>query len=65
MIDKEVLAIAIRQAQSEASEVVAISALRESTLAPLLEKAGAVLARNLGGQPDESERYSEAVSRIA
>ena len=65
LIDKESLAISIRQAQAEASEVVAISALRESSLAPLLEKAGAVLARNLGGQPDEGDWYRAAVSRIA
>lgn len=55
---------AIKRAQSEATEVVAISAIREATLAPLLEKAGLILARNLAVHTAE-DHYPSALSRIA
>ena len=65
LLDDEDLAGAIRRAQPEASEVVAISAIREASLSPLLERAGAILARNLAAQSAEDERYRSPVSRIA
>ena len=65
LLDDEELAGAVRRAQSEASEVVVISAIREASLSPLLERAGAILARNLAAQSAEDERYSSPVSRIA
>jgi hypothetical protein len=43
-----------------------ISAIKPATLGTLLEKAGAVLARNLNAEPaTDSGRRSEALSRIA
>jgi GTP-binding protein HflX len=65
LLDSDELNAAIRQSQTEASEVVAISALKPSTLTPLLEKAGAILARNLGAEFREDEPYGVQVSRIA
>jgi 50S ribosomal subunit-associated GTPase HflX len=65
LLDDEELAGAVRRAQSEASEVVVISAIREASLSPLLERAGAIFARNLAAQSAEDERYSSPVSRIA
>jgi len=64
LLDPEELDSAVRRAHSEASEVVAISAIRDATLAPLLEKAGMILARNLAPQSVE-ELYPSAISRIA
>lgn len=55
----------VKQAQSEATEVVAISAIHPESLTPLLDKAGAILARNLAAQSSTDERYRGAVSRIA
>lgn len=65
LMEKDLLEAAIRQAQFEATEVVVISAIREASLAPLLERAGAILARNLAAQSAEDERYRSPVSRIA
>ena len=65
LMEKVLLEAAIRQAQFEATEVVVISAIREASLAPLLERAGAILARNLAAQSAEDERYRSPVSRIA
>jgi GTP-binding protein HflX len=65
LLDDEELASEVRRAQPEASEVVVISAIREASLSPLLERAGAILARNLAAQSAESERYRSPVSRIA
>jgi GTP-binding protein HflX len=55
----------VKQAHAEATEVVAISAIRQETLTPLLDKAGAILARNLAAQSIDEMRYGEKVSRIA
>jgi len=45
---------------------VVISAIKTATLGALLDKAGAVLARNLNAQPATGdERRSEPLSRIA
>jgi GTP-binding protein HflX len=55
LVAAETLAAAVRQAdQLDGGETVAISAIRPSTLDVLLEKAGAVLARNLGTQATEN-----------
>ena len=64
LMGKDAVEAAVRQAQFEATEVVVISAIREASLAPLLERAGAILARNLAAQSAE-ERYRSPVSRIA
>src|SRR6185503_13631147 len=65
LLDSEELEAAVRHAGSEGPEVVAISAIRDSTLGSLLEKAGAILARNLAAQMAEEQRYNSALSRIA
>ncbi|HEV8367970.1 MAG TPA: GTPase HflX [Pyrinomonadaceae bacterium] len=65
LIDKEALEIAVRRARSEASEVVSISAIHQDTLASLLDKAGAILARNLAAQSKEFESYKTPLTRIA
>jgi hypothetical protein len=47
-VDPETVQAAIRQAQQlDSGETVVISAIQPATLQVLLEKAGAVLARNL------------------
>jgi len=65
LLDSDALANAVRQARADASEVVTISAIQPDSLVPLLDKAGAVLAKNLAAQSSEEERYRPAVSRIA
>jgi GTP-binding protein HflX len=65
LLGREELEGAVRHSQTEATEVVSISALRPSSLTPLLEKAGAILARNLAAESRADEQYSLAVSRIA
>jgi len=65
LLDTVELDGAVRQAHNEAAEVVVISAIRQTSLTPLLEKAGAILARNLAAELIEDERYRPAVSRIA
>jgi GTP-binding protein HflX len=65
LLDSGELDGAVRQAHNEAAEVVVISAIRQTSLTPLLEKAGAILARNLAAELIEDERYRPAVSRIA
>jgi len=48
LVDAETVEAAVRQAgQLDSGETVVISAVKPSTLEPLLDKAGAVLARNL------------------
>lgn len=65
LLDQDELNAAVRQSQTEAGEVVSISALKPLTLTLLLEKAGAILARNLGAEFRADEPYGLAVSRIA
>ena len=67
LVEPEVLDAAVRQArQMDSGDPVVISALKSATLGPLLEKAGAVLARNLNDQPSSGDEHqSEALSRIA
>jgi GTP-binding protein HflX len=48
LVEPEILESAVRQAhQLDGSETVVISAIKPATLNALLEKAGAILARNL------------------
>jgi 50S ribosomal subunit-associated GTPase HflX len=48
LVEPEALEAAVRQAhQLDGAETVVISAIKPATLDALLEKAGAVLARNL------------------
>ena len=67
LVAREVLDAAVRQArQMDSGETVVISAIKPATLGVLLDKAGAVLARNLNAQPAaDGEHRSEALSRIA
>jgi GTP-binding protein HflX len=65
LVAPEIVESALRQVQTEATDAVAISAVRQKSLTPLLEKAGAILARNLAPELHENERRSAAVSHIA
>ena len=67
LVEPDVLEAAVRHTrQMDSGESVVISAIKPATLGVLLEKAGAVLARNLNAQPEsDSERGAEALSRIA
>jgi GTP-binding protein HflX len=66
-LQPEALESALRHArQLDGAETVAISALNKTSLGSLLEKAGRLLARNLGTTAaDEVEYESASVSRIA
>ena len=65
LVDPEALQAAERQAQQlDAGETVVISALKPATLGALLEKAGAVLARNLGAVNEKVEHRSVNASRM-
>jgi 50S ribosomal subunit-associated GTPase HflX len=63
----DALEAAVRQArQLDSGETVVISAIKPATLDALLEKAGAVLARDLAARSDEDvEHRSTPLSRIA
>jgi len=66
LVEPEALEAGVRQAgQLDSGETVAISAIKPATLSALLEKAGAVLARNLGAPAENLEHKSATVSRIA
>jgi 50S ribosomal subunit-associated GTPase HflX len=56
----------VRQAHPQGGEAVVISAINPASLRGLLEKAGSILAKNLGSQASDNEAYeSEFLSRIA
>jgi GTPase len=63
LVEPEALEAAVRQAgQLDTGETVVISAIKPATLDALLEKAGAILARNLGAPSAESvERKSAPI----
>jgi GTP-binding protein HflX len=65
LVDDITLDGALRQVQLESTDVVAISAISQASLTPLLEKAGAVLARNLARVSHDNDRTGVAISRIA
>jgi GTP-binding protein HflX len=65
LVDRHTLDAALRQMETDGTDVVAISAISQATLTPLLEKAGAVLARNLARSAHGNDRRSFAISQIA
>jgi GTP-binding protein HflX len=65
LVDRHTLDAALRQLETDGTDVVAISAISQATLTPLLEKAGAVLARNLARSAHGNDRRSFAISQIA
>jgi GTP-binding protein HflX len=66
LVEPEMLEAAVRQAhQVDGGEIVIISAIKPSSLGTLLEKSGAVLARNLSAESASVERRSARLSRIA
>src|SRR5262249_15066968 len=66
LLDPEAVEAAVRQAhQIDNSEIVVISAIKSASLAGLLEKAGGMLARNLGAKSAADDHQSAALSRIA
>ncbi|MBA2731449.1 MAG: GTPase HflX, partial [Acidobacteria bacterium] len=66
LIDRETLENILRQAaQSDERDVTAVSATKPQTLRPMLERASAILARNLTGQPDENAESPEEIEYAA
>lgn len=66
LLHTEEIEAAVRQAhQLDSGEPIVISAVKQSSLAPLLEKSGAILARNLGSLTNEADSQIAAMSRIA
>lgn len=66
LIDREALEAILRQAsQSGERDVTAISATEPQTLRPMLERASAILARNLTGQRDEPAQSQEEIEFAA
>jgi GTP-binding protein HflX len=65
LVDRHTLDAALRQMETDGTDVVAISAISQATLTPLLEKAGAVLARNLARSAHGNDRRSFAIPQIA
>ena len=61
LLEPDAMEAAVRQArQLDSGETVVISAIKPATLDALLEKAGAVLARNLGARRTEKQSSIEA-----
>jgi GTP-binding protein HflX len=67
LVDPESQEAAVRQMTQKGREIAVISATDAGTLNPLLEKAGAVLARDLTGPASERDEPAEIepLSRIA
>jgi GTPase len=67
LVDADTMQAVFRQVTQEgARDAVAISATDARSVEPLLEKAGAVLARNLTSRvAEEEDREAEQFSRIA
>lgn len=67
LVDPESQEAAVRQMAQKGREIAVLSATDAGTLHPLLEKAGAVLARDLTGQASERDEPAEVapLSRIA
>ena len=66
LIDREALEAITRQAsQSGERDVTAVSATEPLTLRPMLERASAILARNLTGQPDDAAQSQEEIEYAA
>jgi GTP-binding protein HflX len=65
LVDREVMEAILRQAsQSEARNVVAVSATEPQTLRPMLERASATLARNLVDEPAGYTQSGEEVEYV-
>jgi GTP-binding protein HflX len=66
LLDREALEAILRQAsQSGERDVTSVSATEPQTLRPMLERASAILARNLTGQPDEQTQSQEEIEYVA
>jgi GTPase len=66
LVEANTLKAIFRQVTQEGRrDAVVISAADAGSIGPLLEKAGAVLARNLTIQPSQEDRVTEQLSRIA
>ena len=68
LVEPELLEAAVRQITQAGRDVVVTSAIDAKSLNPLLEKAGAILARDLTGEdPEKAAEYGgrERLSRIA
>ncbi len=66
LVDREALEAILRQAsQSGERDVTAVSATEPQTLRPMLERASAILARNLTGKPDEPAQSQEEIEYAA
>jgi GTP-binding protein HflX len=65
LVDQETLDAALRQVQTEATDVIGVSAISQGSLTPLLEKAGAILARNLARPSHHDDRRSFAIPHLA
>jgi GTPase len=66
LIDREAVEAILRQAsQSGERDVTSVSATEPQTLRPMLERASAILARNLTGQPDEQTQSQEEIEYAA
>ncbi|HEY0730424.1 MAG TPA: hypothetical protein VGD38_20230, partial [Pyrinomonadaceae bacterium] len=66
LLDPDEVDAAVREArQIDNSEIVVISAIKLASLTALLEKAGGMLARNLGAESAADDNESAALSRIA
>ncbi|HMF55531.1 MAG TPA: GTPase HflX [Pyrinomonadaceae bacterium] len=69
MVDEQTLESVMRaNCQNGARECVAVAAIKTATLAPMLEKAGSILARNLVDQvkrlPEANEEEQMALSKV-
>jgi GTP-binding protein HflX len=66
LVDDETLAANMRfAAQNGARECISISAMQPQTLTPMLERAGALLARNLVDDEREAARTQSAAEEVA
>lgn len=66
LLDPEEIDAAVRHArQLDSGEPIVISAVKQKSLEPLLEKSGAILARNLGTLNGDTSSEFAAMSRIA
>jgi GTP-binding protein HflX len=63
LLDKDEIDAAVRQArQLDSGEPIVISAVKQSSLEPLLEKSGAILARNLGTLTNDVDQHVASMS---
>jgi GTP-binding protein HflX len=69
LVDPEMVSAINRQLELHGRDVVSISAIKSSTIQPLLEKAGALLARNLvpkvREEPEEAAAVIESLEYVS